>query len=70
MVNARTKKFVALSRPSQLFGQDKTVLDEGFAGDIIGLNNPGSFAIGRGLGVVSRPLSHQPATLAPVVHHL
>ena len=37
--NARTKKSVLLSRPSQLFGQDKTILDEGFAGDVIGLNN-------------------------------
>jgi peptide chain release factor 3 len=46
VTNARTKKAVALSRPSQLFGQDKTVMDEGFAGDVIGLNNPGSFAIG------------------------
>ena len=46
VTNARTKKTVALSRPSQMFGQDKTVLDEGFAGDVIGLNNPGSFAIG------------------------
>ena len=47
VTNARTKKAVALSRPSQMFGQDKTVMDEGFAGDVIGLNNPGSFAIGR-----------------------
>ena len=46
VTNARTKKQVALSRPSALFGQDKTVLDVGFAGDIIGLNNPGSFEIG------------------------
>ena len=29
----------------QLFGQDKTVLDEGREG-VLGLNNPGSFAIG------------------------
>jgi peptide chain release factor 3 len=36
VTNARTKKAVALSRPSQLFGQEKTVMDEGFAGDIIG----------------------------------
>ena len=45
---------MALSRPSQLFGQDKTVLDEGFAGDVIGLNNPGSFAIGDTLYVGKR----------------
>ena len=48
------EKSVALSRPSQMFGQDKTVLDEGFAGDVIGLNNPGSFAIGDTLYVGSR----------------
>ena len=54
VTNARTKKSVALSRPSQLFGQDKTVLDEGFAGDVIGLNNPGSFAIGDTLYVGKR----------------
>ena len=52
--NARTKKSVLLSRPSQLFGQDKTILDEGFAGDVIGLNNPGSFAIGDTLYVGKR----------------
>jgi peptide chain release factor 3 len=54
VTNARTKKSVALSRPSQLFGQDKTVLDEGYAGDVIGLNNPGSFAIGDTLYVGTR----------------
>jgi peptide chain release factor 3 len=54
VVNARTRKTVALSRPSQLFGQDKTVLDEGYAGDVIGLNNPGSFAIGDTLYVGKR----------------
>ena len=52
--SARTRKAVALSRPSQLFGQDKTVLDEGYAGDVIGLNNPGSFAIGDTLYVGKR----------------
>lgn len=43
---ARTGKSVALSRPQKMFGQDRQVLDEGFAGDVIGLNNPGVFAIG------------------------
>lgn len=43
---ARTGKSVALTRPQKMFGQDRQVLDEGFAGDIIGLNNPGVFAIG------------------------
>ena len=54
VTNARTKKSVLLSRPSQLFGQDKTILDEGYAGDVIGLNNPGSFAIGDTLYVGKR----------------
>ena len=65
VTNARTKKSVALSRPSQMFGQDKTVLDEGFAGDVIGLNNPGSFAIGDTLYMGSRKVLPPIPTFSP-----
>ncbi|CAI5476220.1 unnamed protein product [Closterium sp. Yama58-4] len=43
---ARTGKTVALSRPQKLFAQERAVVETGFAGDVIGLNNPGVFAIG------------------------
>ncbi len=47
MVNhARTGKTVRLSRPQKLFAQDRESIDVAYPGDIIGLNNPGMFAIG------------------------
>lgn len=43
---ARTGKTVRLSHPQKLFGQGRESLDEAYPGDVIGLNNPGVFAIG------------------------
>ncbi len=42
----RTGKTVRLSRPQKLFAQGRESLDVAFPGDVIGLNNPGVFAIG------------------------
>jgi peptide chain release factor 3 len=44
--HARTGKSVRLARPMKLFGQDRETVEEGFAGDVVGLINPGLFAIG------------------------
>ncbi|MFM2429543.1 MAG: hypothetical protein RLZZ511_756 [Cyanobacteriota bacterium] len=44
--HARTGKSVRLSRPQKLFAQDREVIEEAYPGDVIGLNNPGMFAIG------------------------
>ncbi|MGB2924260.1 MAG: peptide chain release factor 3 [Limnothrix sp.] len=44
--HARTGKTVRLSRPQKLFAQGRESLEEAYAGDVIGLNNPGVFAIG------------------------
>jgi peptide chain release factor 3 len=44
--HARTGKSVRLSRPQKLFAQERESIDEAYAGDVIGLNNPGVFAIG------------------------
>ena len=44
--HARSGKTVRLSRPQKLFAQGRESLDEAYPGDIIGLNNPGVFAIG------------------------
>ncbi|HGY5532131.1 MAG TPA: peptide chain release factor 3 [Prochlorococcus sp.] len=43
---ARTGKVIRLSRPQKLFGQERAVVDDAYPGDVIGLNNPGMFAIG------------------------
>jgi len=42
----RMKKYVRLARPMRLFGQDREVVDEAYAGDVVGLINPGTFTIG------------------------
>jgi len=44
--HARTGKMVRLARPMKLFGQDRETVEEGYAGDVVGLINPGAFAIG------------------------
>jgi peptide chain release factor 3 len=44
--HARTGKTVRLSRPQKLFAQERESIDVAYAGDVIGLNNPGVFAIG------------------------
>jgi peptide chain release factor 3 len=40
-----TKKF-NLSQAQALFGSDRTAIDIAYPGDVIGINNPGNFAIG------------------------
>ena len=44
--HARTGKQLRLSRPQKIFGKDREVVDDAYPGDVIGLNNPGMFAIG------------------------
>jgi peptide chain release factor 3 len=42
----RMRKKVRLAPPLRLFGQEREVIEEAFAGDVIGVINPGMFAIG------------------------
>jgi peptide chain release factor 3 len=44
--NARTGKEVRLSRAMRLFASERESLEAAFAGDVVGLANPGVFAIG------------------------
>ncbi|SKB13658.1 Peptide chain release factor 3 [Planktothrix sp. PCC 11201] len=44
--HARTGKVVRLSRPQKLFAQERQSIETAYPGDVIGLNNPGVFAIG------------------------
>ncbi len=44
--HSRTGKSIRLSRPQKLFAQDRASIEEAYPGDVIGLNNPGMFAIG------------------------
>ncbi len=44
--HARLGKSIRLSHPQKLFAQGRQSLEEAYPGDVIGLNNPGVFAIG------------------------
>lgn len=42
----RTGKRIALTRPQKLFGQERETAEVAYGGDVLGLNNPGCFAVG------------------------
>ena len=42
----RLKRKVRLAPPLRLFGQEREVVEEAYAGDVVGVINPGVFAIG------------------------
>jgi peptide chain release factor 3 len=44
--HSRLKTKIRLSRPHKLFARDRDTVEEAYPGDILGLVNPGSFAIG------------------------
>ncbi|MUL38935.1 peptide chain release factor 3 [Gloeocapsopsis dulcis] len=46
VTHARTGKTIRLSHPQKLFAQDRETVEVAYAGDVVGLNNPGSFVIG------------------------
>jgi len=45
----RTGKSQRLGRPTQFMAQDRSLVDEAFAGDIVGIHDPGVFRIGDSL---------------------
>ncbi len=46
VTHQRLNKSLKLNYPHQFFGQERTVIDEAYPGDIIGLVNPGQLAVG------------------------
>ena len=46
VTNPRVEKSIKLSQPQQFFGQERTIVEEAYAGDIIGVFDPGTFSIG------------------------
>ncbi len=58
--NVRTGKDVRLTRAMKLFASDRESVDVAFAGDVVGLANPGVFAIGdtlaEGEGIRFEPI--------------
>jgi peptide chain release factor 3 len=46
VTNARLNSPLRLSRPNRFFGRDRETVDYAYPGDVVGLVNPGRFAIG------------------------
>ena len=44
--HARLGRKIRMTRPHRLFGRDRETIDEAYPGDVVGLVNPGLFAIG------------------------
>ncbi len=65
VVNTRLQAPVRVSRPSRFFGRDRETIEEAYPGDVVGLVNPGRFAIGdtlyAGTPVVYPPIPRFPA---------
>jgi peptide chain release factor 3 len=46
VLHSRLGKTIRLSRPQRLFGQEREIVEEAYAGDIVGLTNVGVFNLG------------------------
>jgi peptide chain release factor 3 len=54
VTHVRSGKELRLANPSQFMARDRTVVDEGFPGDVVGVHDPGAFEIGDTLTEGSR----------------
>jgi peptide chain release factor 3 len=57
--NSRSGKDVRVTRAMKLFASDREVVEEAYAGDVVGLANPGTFAIGDTL-CTGIPVAYDP----------
>lgn len=57
--HARTGRTVRLNRPHRLFGGEREVLDEAYAGDVVGLSSKGTFQVGDCL-YEGKPVEFEP----------
>ncbi|MEX0937343.1 MAG: peptide chain release factor 3 [Pirellulales bacterium] len=59
VLHVRSGKKLRLTRSHRVFGQERETMDEAFAGDIIGLVNPGEFQLGDTI-CEGQPFSFEP----------
>jgi peptide chain release factor 3 len=52
--HVRTGREVRLANPTQFLARERSVVDDGFAGDVVGIHDPGTFEIGDTLTGGSR----------------
>jgi peptide chain release factor 3 len=46
VLHVRTGRTIRLANPTQFMAQERTIVDEGYAGDVLGIYDPGIFEIG------------------------
>ncbi len=57
--HAPSKRKLKLSQPQQLMAQDRKILEEAYAGDVIGVFDPGIFSIGDTLTVPGKKYEYE-----------
>lgn len=68
ITHERTGKPIRLSQPQQFFAQDRMVVEEAYAGDIIGVFDPGIFNIGDTLYGGKKKFKYQGIPIFPPEH--
>ncbi len=66
--NVRLKKNIRLAQPQQFLAQDRAVVEEAYAGDIVGLFDSGEFHIGDTLCSEKKPFQFEPIPMFPAEH--
>lgn len=66
--HVRMDKFIKLSQPQQFLAQDRTIVEEAYAGDIIGVFDPGIFHIGDTLWGGKESLEFEKIPVFPAEH--
>ncbi len=59
VLHVQDGKKIRLSQPQQMMAQDRKIVDEAYAGDIIGLFDPGIFSIGDTVCMPSRKVQYE-----------
>ena len=59
VLHVQEGKKIRLSQPQQMMAQDRKIVDEAYAGDIIGLFDPGIFSIGDTVCMPSRKVQYE-----------
>jgi len=67
LVNARSGDVVRAARPYRFFGGQRETVERAYPGDVVGLPNPGKFAIGDTL-YVGAPVRYPPVPRFPPEH--
>ena len=59
VLHVQEGKKIRLSQPQQMMAQDRKIVEEAYAGDIIGLFDPGIFSIGDTVCMSSRKIQYE-----------